>query len=203
MRDYGTHAILICALVAAAPVLAQPYAITTIAGGVLPLPGTLAANASIGDPPRVAVDASGNVFFGSLHAVFEVNSSGALIRIAGTGRAGYSGDGGPALNAQLISPAGIAIDTSGNIYVSDLGTNSIRRISSNGNIATYAGNGTAGFSGDGGSATAAQLNSIFPISSGKPTTLTMGRSRVDSMIRWSAAAHPSSTTRCWKRSSQV
>jgi uncharacterized protein (TIGR03437 family) len=158
MGEYGTHAILVCALLVAGPVLAQPYAITTVAGGALPLPGILAANASIGDPPRVAVDSAGNVYFGSLHAVFEVDPSGALIRIAGTGRAGYSGDGGPALNAQLMSPAGIAVDASGNVYVADLDTNSVRKISPNGNITTYAGNGTAGFSGDGGPATAAQLN---------------------------------------------
>jgi uncharacterized protein (TIGR03437 family) len=158
MGKYGTQTILICALVAAGPAMAQPYAIATVAGGALPAFGILAAKASIGDPPRVAVDSAGNVYFGALHAVFEVNSAGTLIRIAGTGRAGYSGDGGPALNAQLMSPAGIAVDASGNVYVADLDTNSVRRISPNGNITTYAGNGAAGYSGDRGPATAAQLN---------------------------------------------
>ena len=158
MGKYGTQSILIGALLGAWPALAQTYAITTVAGGALPVSGSPAAQASIGDPPRVAVDPAGNVYFGSLHAVFKVDHSGALIRIAGTGRAGYSGDGGPALNAQLMSPAGIAVDVSGNIYVSDLDTNSVRRVSADGSITTYAGNGTAGISGDGGLATAARLN---------------------------------------------
>ena len=154
---YRLHTILISALLAAGPSLAQHYAIATVAGGALPASSLPAAKASIGDPPRVAVDSAGNVYFGSLHAVFEVDSSGALIRIAGTGRVGYSGDGGPALNAQLQTPAGIAVDTSGNVYVADLDANAVRRISPDGSISTYAGNGTAGYSGDGGPATVAQL----------------------------------------------
>jgi uncharacterized protein (TIGR03437 family) len=158
MAEYRSHTILICALLAAGPAAAQHYAITTVAGGALPASGMPAAQASIGDPPRVAVDPAGNVYFGSLHAVFEVDPSGALIRIAGTGRAGYSGDGGIALNAQLMSPAGIAADGSGNVYVADLDTNVVRKISPDGKITTYAGDGEAGFSGDGGPATAAQLN---------------------------------------------
>jgi hypothetical protein len=50
---------------------------------------------AIGDPPRVAVDSAGNAYFGSLHSIFRVDRSGTLTRIAGTGRAGNSGDGGP------------------------------------------------------------------------------------------------------------
>jgi uncharacterized protein (TIGR03437 family) len=105
----------------------------------------------------VAVDAAGNVYFGSLHSVFKVDRLGALTRIAGTGRAGYTGDGGPALAAQLNFPDGIAVDSAGNIYVADRGAHVIRKIAG-GNIVTAAGNGTPGYSGDGGPAAAAQLN---------------------------------------------
>jgi uncharacterized protein (TIGR03437 family) len=158
MGTYRPHTTLIFALLAAGPALAQNYAIATVAGGALPASGMAAAKASIGDPPRVAVDPAGNVYFGSLHAVFQVDTSGALIRIAGTGRAGYSGDGGPALTAQLRSPAGIAADASGNVFVADPDTHSVRKILPDGTITTYAGNGTAGYSGDGGPAATAQLN---------------------------------------------
>jgi uncharacterized protein (TIGR03437 family) len=157
MGKYRTGTVFIYALLAAGTASGQ-YAITTVAGGTLPPSGMLAVKASIGDPPRVAVGPGGKVYFGSLHAVFAVDATGTLIRIAGTGRAGYSGDGSAALNAQLLSPAGIAIDAAGNVYVADMDTNSVRRISSDGRIATYAGNGAAGYSGDGGPATAAQLN---------------------------------------------
>ncbi|MBV9506118.1 MAG: hypothetical protein JO323_14055, partial [Acidobacteriia bacterium] len=145
-------------LLAGMPVLAQPYVITTVAGGAPPASGIQATQASIGDPPRVSVDASGNVYFGALHCVFRVNSSGVLIRIAGTARSGYTGDGGSALNAQLESPDGIAVDSAGNVYIADQGTNSVRKVAADGTISTYAGTGTAGFSGDGGPAIGAQLN---------------------------------------------
>jgi uncharacterized protein (TIGR03437 family) len=105
----------------------------------------------------VAVDASGNVYFGSLHSVFKVTPAGALSRIAGTGRAGNTGDGGAATSAQLDFPDGIAVDAAGNVYVADRNSHVVRKISG-GNISTVAGNGTAGYTGDGGAATSAQLN---------------------------------------------
>ncbi len=141
---------------AASAVWAQQFVINTVAGGTAPSSGP-ALMTSIGDPPRVAVDAAGNVYFGSLHSVFKADRLGALTRIAGTGRAGYTGDGGPALAAQLNFPDGITVDSAGNIYVADRAAQVIRKISG-GNISTFAGNGTAGYTGDGGQATAAQLN---------------------------------------------
>jgi uncharacterized protein (TIGR03437 family) len=132
--------------------------ISTVAGGTPPLtPGT-ATRLSIGDPPRVAVDQAGNVYFGSLHSVFRVDSSGNLTRVAGNGRAGYTGDGGLATSAQFKYPSGIAVDNLGNLYVADRDASVVRRISAAGIIATVAGTGVAGYSGDGGVATAAQLN---------------------------------------------
>ncbi len=105
----------------------------------------------------MATDSSGNFYFGSLHSVFRVDASGTLTRVAGTGRAGVSGDNGPAIAAQLQFPDGIVVDSAGNLFVSDKTANLIRKISG-GNITTYAGTGLAGYSGDGGPATAAQFN---------------------------------------------
>jgi uncharacterized protein (TIGR03437 family) len=103
------------------------------------------------------VDGSGNFYFGSAHSIFRVDSTGTMTRIAGNGRAGYSGDGGPATNAQLQYPAGMAIDSAGNLYVADRTANVVRLISG-GNIATFAGTGLPGYSGDGGPASTAQFN---------------------------------------------
>lgn len=78
--------------------------------------------------------------------------------IAGTGTSGYSGDGSLAISAQLASPFGVAVDSSGNIYIADQGNNRIRKITPDGNINTVAGNGTSGYTGDKGSATSAELS---------------------------------------------
>ena len=136
----------------------QEYIVSTIAGGAPPVTPASATAVSIGDPPRVAADSQGNVYFGSLHSVFKVDPTGILTRIAGSGRAGNSGDGGPATSAQLQDPDGIAIDPAGNIYVADRAAQVIRKISASGVISTLAGSGTAGFFGDGGQAVKAQLN---------------------------------------------
>src|ERR1035438_4121014 len=102
----------------ASTIWAQQFVINTVGGGSAPSSGP-ALLTSIGDPPRVAVDTAGNVYFGSLHSVYKVDGLGGLTRIAGTGRAGYTGDGGAALAAQLNFPDGIAVDPGGNIYVAD------------------------------------------------------------------------------------
>ena len=88
-------------------------------------------------------------------------STGIITTVAGNGTAGYSGDGGPATSAELNSPAGVALDSSGNIYIADTSNSRIRKVTvSTGVITTLAGDGTAGYSGDGGSATSAEL--YFP-----------------------------------------
>lgn len=135
----------------------QQYLVSTIAGGTAPPTPTAATSASIGDPPRVATDSSGNVYFGSLHSVFRVDPSGTLTRVAGTGRSGYTGDGGPATSAQLQGPDGIAVDSAGNLYIADRTANVVRKVSGD-NITTYAGTGYAGYSGDGLAASAAELD---------------------------------------------
>jgi sugar lactone lactonase YvrE len=83
---------------------------------------------------------------------------GTIITIAGNGTAGFNGNNGPAFTAELNSPYGVAVDSVGNIYISDTNNNRIRKVDLNGIITTVAGTGTAGYSGDGGPATSAQLN---------------------------------------------
>ena len=144
-------------------VWAQQYVISTIAGGAPPATPASAAAASIGDPTRLATDGAGNVYFGSLHSVFKVDAGGTLTRLAGNGRAGNSGDGGPASAAQLSFPMGIAVDAAGNVFVADRDAAVVRKIAANGTISTVAGTGTAGFAGDGSAAAAAQLNGPFGV----------------------------------------
>jgi trimeric autotransporter adhesin len=133
------------------------YLISTVAGGAPPATPAQANKTSVGDPPRVTVDTAGNAYFGSLHCVFRVDRNGTLTRIAGTGRWGNSGDGGPAVNAQMAYPEGIAVDTAGAVYVVDREANVVRKIA-NGIISTFAGTGAAAYGGDGGPASRAQLN---------------------------------------------
>ena len=137
---------------------AQQPVISTFAGGAAPSTPAVATEASIGDPARIAVDGAGNLYFGGAHSVFKVDPSGNLTRIAGIGQSGYAGDGGPATAAQLQFPDGIAVDGSGNVYVADTKANVVRLISSSGAISTFAGQGVAGYTGDGGAAAQAQLS---------------------------------------------
>jgi len=84
-----------------------------------------------------------------------------ITTVAGTGESGFAGDGGPATKARIADPYGVAVDKSGNLYVSDTDSNRIRRIDTNGVITTIAGTGTAGSAGDGGPAATAQLNGPY------------------------------------------
>jgi NHL repeat. len=105
-------------------------------------------------------DIYGNLFFAdSNHRIRRISQDGIITTIAGTGQPGYSGDGGPAIKAKLNEPYGVYIDDSGNIYIADSGNHRVRKISRDGNITTIAGTGVAGFSGDGGMAKGARLNS--------------------------------------------
>ncbi|MEQ1946748.1 MAG: BACON domain-containing carbohydrate-binding protein [Bryobacteraceae bacterium] len=139
---------------------AQNYTISTVAGGGFP-DAIQATSASLGEVDGVAVDGNGNVYIANptYAVVTMVDGSGNLSRIAGNGKAGFSGDNGPAVGAQLNNPRGVAVSSSGDIYIADTLNHRVRKIS-NGTITTVAGNGVAGYSGDGGPATSAQLN--FP-----------------------------------------
>jgi hypothetical protein len=102
---------------------AQPYTISTFAGGVQPPLSAPALTVAVGTPSGIASDSAGNVYFASdsLNCVFRLDTSGALTRVAGNSKAGYAGDGGPAASAQLWKPAGIAVDGAGNLYIADSG----------------------------------------------------------------------------------
>ncbi len=148
---------LVAGLLLSLPLCAQRYVISTVAGGT-PAPATgSATSVSLGLPGKVAVDPTGNVYFTALNSVYRLQSGGVLTRVAGNGRPGFSGDGGPATSAQLNSPQGLAIDKSGNIYIADTGNQRVRLVT-NGVISTFAGTGIAGFEGDFGNATSANLH---------------------------------------------
>ena len=111
-------------------------------------------------PTDVTVDAAGNVYIADElnNVVRKVNTSGIISTVAGTGIGSFSGDGGLATAAQLLTPSHVAVDTVGNLYISDEGNNRIRKVNTLGIINTIAGTGVAGFSGDNGSALLAKLN---------------------------------------------
>ncbi len=161
---------------------------TTLGGGVLfglgtagasggPVPGTInvfagtstggatgdggpAASAEIQNPEDITFDASGNAYIaddGNCE-VRKVSASGTITRFAGTGTCGYTGDNGPAVNAELSDADGVAVDASGNVYIGDSTNNVVRKVSPAGVISTFAGTGTQGYTGDNGPATSAELN---------------------------------------------
>jgi RHS repeat-associated protein len=136
--------------------------ITTVAGNGVAgssSEGDIAIEAELNRPAQLAVDAWGNLYFDEVDSnrIFKVDSAGIISIIAGNGTAGFSGDGGLATEAQLNIPRGIVLDNMGNLFFADLGNNRIRKVDQNGIIETVAGNGIAGFSGDGGLATQAEL----------------------------------------------
>ncbi|HXM43331.1 MAG TPA: hypothetical protein VN924_18990 [Bryobacteraceae bacterium] len=128
-----------------------------------------AAQASLNNPSSVAVDSSGNLFIGDTNnnRIRKV-ANGIITTVAGNGVQGYSGDGGPAAGAELAFPTA-KLDTAGNLYIGDIGNSRVRLMLTNGTIWTVAGNGNAGFGGDGGPALDASLhfpNMVAPTSSG-------------------------------------
>jgi RHS repeat-associated protein len=144
-----------------------PAIIATVAGGAPSCSGTLpcgdggpATNASI-FAQDIVLDGQGNLFIADTfrHKIRKVNENGIITTIAGTGVAGFSGDGGPATQAQLNTATGVTVDAQGNLFIADQGNHRIRKIDTAGMITTVAGTGVAGFSGDGGPAAQARLSS--------------------------------------------
>ncbi len=139
--------------------------ITTVTGNGTPGfsgDGGPALGAQLYDPWDVTAYSTGNLYIADSrnHRIRKVDTTtGIVSTFAGNGTDGFSGDGGSALSAQLHGPTGVTVDSSGNLYVADINTQSIRKVDAmTGIISTFAGNGTPGFSGDGGPATSAQLS---------------------------------------------
>jgi len=144
-------------------VAAQSYLISTYAGGTLPV-NIAGVSTTIGGSDMnfsgLATDPAGNVLFSYQSSVLRWDAiSGLVTLVAGSVMPGYSGDGGMATAAQLISPHGIVVDSKGNIYIADNGNMCIRKIT-NGIISTIAGKGSYGYSGDNGPALNAPLGNV-------------------------------------------
>ena len=121
--------------------------------------GGPASAASLDTPTALAFDAAGNLYIADTfnNRIREVTTDGNINTIVGIGNAADFGDGGPAINASLNSPTGVAVDSAGNLYIADSASHRIRKVTPDGTITTIAGNGNGGFQGDGGPATQASL----------------------------------------------
>jgi type IX secretion system substrate protein len=151
-------------------VLGQKGTITTICGNGTPGDsgdGSLAISATIQYSGWGIIDVFGNYYFQQDNSkVRKINTAGIISTIAGTGIAGYGGDGFPASSAILRYPDNIATDTLGNIYIADNANSRIRKVDAvTGIISTFAGTGTSGFSGDGLPATSAELSAPYGLCS--------------------------------------
>ena len=137
--------------------------ITTVAGNGKPGfsgDGGPAVDAQLSSPGALALDPLGNFYIADApnHRVRRVSTDGIITTVAGNGVSGYSGDGGLAVDAQLRYPWGLAVDSSGNVFIADMESRVVRRVAPNGLITTVAGNGAAESAGDGGAASAASLD---------------------------------------------
>src|SRR5438034_9878522 len=121
--------------------------------------GGPAVSARLSYPGNLVVDGGGNLYIADWgnDRIRKVNTEGIISTIAGNGKEGFEGDGGPATSASLNKPRGVAVDPAGNVYIADAGNFRIRKVNPAGVISTVAGSGTSGFTGDGGPASSAQL----------------------------------------------
>jgi sugar lactone lactonase YvrE len=121
--------------------------------------GGPALEAALQEPTAIAFDAAGNLYIADRdnHAVRRVDPSGIITTVAGSGERGFAGDDGPAIDADLSRPQGVAVDGAGNIYISDSDNHRIRKVDPSGVITTIAGTGEPGYSGDGGPAIDAMI----------------------------------------------
>ena len=153
-------AILYCVLFANTSAAQNIFTIAGNGTGGYTGNGGQATAAEINQPRgAVTFDASGNIYFADQlnNSIRKVTSLGIISLIAGCDTNGYSGDGGPATAAKLNYPEAVALDAAGNVYIADFDNNHIRKVSPAGIISNFAGNGINGFSGDGGQATAAEI----------------------------------------------
>ena len=157
--------ILVVLLFAGTPAWSQGVISTVAGNGAAGYSGDggPAAQAMINLVLGLAADSAGNIYLAeeNNYRVRKVDRNGNITTLAGTGVAGFSGDGGPAAQARLNAPLGVCTDSAGNVYVNDQSNKRVRRIAADGTITTVAGNGSAVHSGDGGAATAAGF--VLPI----------------------------------------
>jgi trimeric autotransporter adhesin len=142
---------------------AQTFNINTVAGSNWVGDGGPATSALLFQAEGITVDLAGNLYISDAgnHRVRKVSPAGVITTYAGTGMAGFSGDGGPATSAQLNSPYGLALDGVGNLYIADLGNARVRRVALDGTISTVAGGGllAPGGPNEGSAATSIALSS--------------------------------------------
>lgn len=152
--------------------------ITTIAGNGATTnsgDGGPATSASLYNPKGICIDDSGNIYVTCMMVVRKISTTGIITKVAGSATGGYSGDGGPATSAQMGTTVGIAVDHSGNLYIADQGSKAIRKVTkATGIITSLAGNGVAGFSGDGGPASGAQLSGPLAVALDKESNVYIG-----------------------------
>jgi uncharacterized protein (TIGR03437 family) len=127
-------------------------------------------------PQGLAMDSQGRLLIADTqnNRIRRLNSDGTITTVAGTSTSGSTGDGGAATSAKLTGPQGMAMDTAGDLYISDTGNNKIRRVGTDGNITTVAGMSSKGFTGDGSPATAYALNGPVPIITGSGCNVVIG-----------------------------
>ncbi len=126
--------------------------------------GGLATEAALGNPSGITLDSKGNLYISDTfnHRIRKLSPNGIITTVAGTGKAGFDGDGGTATKARLFFPYDVKADAKGNLYIADTQNERIRKIDAKGIITTIAGTGQPGFDGDGDPALKAKLN--IPIS---------------------------------------
>jgi sugar lactone lactonase YvrE len=132
--------------------------------------GGHALKAQFNFPNHLVTDGAGNLFIADTanHRVRKISTNGVITTVAGTGKSGFSGDGGPAIEAELGAPVAIAIDADGNVYIAGFFNHRIRKIKTDGTIVTIAGTGVPEFNGDGKPALESQI--------GEPTGVAVDRS---------------------------
>jgi DNA-binding CsgD family transcriptional regulator/sugar lactone lactonase YvrE len=145
-----------------APTAVGPHAVTVAGTGVRAFSndGRQASATALVRPLALAIGPAGEIYIAEGNRIREVKKDGRITTFAGTGMAGNGGDGGPAAQAQLNIPQGLAVDSAGNVYIADTLNNRVRRVNADGTIRTVAGAGEAGYAGDGKPGQEAELN--FP-----------------------------------------
>ena len=142
LKKMGARLAIALAFSAMLPAATPQYTIETVAGSSFAGDGGPAALAVLSDAEGVCTDRAGNVYVSDAndHRVRKIAPSGIISTVAGNGVAGFQGDGGPADQAQLNLPYGIAVDAAGNLYIADLGNGRVRKVAPGGVITTVAGN---------------------------------------------------------------